>query len=151
MTSKPQTDCNQDHRSGCPITCTLELIGDKWSLLLIRDIAVGGKHRYGDFENSPEHIPTNILADRLKRLIAHGVLEKRSYQQRPVRYAYLLTRKGAELIPVLQCLAKWGLTHNTGEWEPPSYFWQLTPEKVIEEQEYNIQQFMAMNTPRQKP
>lgn len=143
MTKKNQTELQNDHRSGCPITCTLELVGDKWSLLLIRDIAVGGKHRYGDFENSPENIPTNILADRLKRLLAHDILEKVSYQDRPVRYAYLLTRKGAELMPVLQTIAEWGLAHKTGKWTPPPHFWDLTPEQILVNQREDIKSLMA--------
>lgn len=145
MTQKITSNFDSKHRSDCPITCTLELIGDKWSLLLIRDI-LNGKHRYGDFERSPEHIPTNILADRLKRLIAHDVLEKVSYQQRPVRYAYKLTTKGADLIEVLQTLANWGLKYNTGEWTPPKEFWKLTPEQILINQKSSVQALMHKQT-----
>jgi len=137
MTKEQQSNCCNKHRSGCPITCTLELIGDIWSLLLIRDILIG-KHRYGDFERSPEHIPTNILADRLKRLVTNNILEKKCYQMRPVRYAYQLTLKGAELIPILHSIAKWGLDHNIGEWTPPENFWALTPEQVLINQKASI-------------
>lgn len=142
MNSKSYTNCNSKHRSGCPITCTLELVGDKWSLLLIRDI-IFGKHRYADFERSSEHIPTNILADRLKRLIAHEVLEKVSYQERPVRYAYKLTAKGADLIDVLQTIAKWGMKHNTGELNPPDIFWNLTSDQILKNQQTSIQALMS--------
>ena len=142
MTKKIIFEDQDDHRSGCPITCTLELIGDKWSLLLIRDIAVSSKLRYGDFESSPEHIPTNILADRLKRLVTNGVLKKISYQDRPVRYAYLLTKKGADLLPVLQDIANWGMKHEIGKWDPPDYFWDLTPDKILETQKTALESIM---------
>ncbi len=143
MTEKQQTNlCKSKHRSGCPITCTLELIGDKWSLLLIRDI-ITGKHRYGDFESSPEQIPTNILADRLKRLVNSDVLEKVQYQERPTRYAYKLTPKGAELIDVLKALASWGGKHNHGNWQPPEFFWTLTAEKILQNQHTTIQTLMT--------
>ncbi len=142
MTEKQQTNLwKSKHRSGCPITCTLELIGDKWSLLLIRDI-ITGKHRYGDFENSPEQIPTNILADRLKRLVNNCVLEKVRYQERPTRYAYKLTPKGAELIKVLQALASWGGKHDHGNWQPPEFFWKLTAKKILQNQHASIQTLM---------
>ncbi len=150
MTKKKTTDCQNDHRSGCPITCTLELIGDKWSLLLIRDIVVGRKHRYGDFENSPEHIPTNILADRLKRLVNNDVLEKVSYQERPVRYAYLLTSKGADLVKVLQSIAKWGISHDIGQWEPPEHFWDLTPEIILNAQKDTIEEIMTLRQSKKR-
>ena len=95
-------------RSPCPIANTLDIIGDKWTLLVVRDL-FAGKHTYGEFQSSPERIPTNILADRLKRLVAHGIVEKQPYQQRPVRYAYELTDTGRDLGPVLKDLSQWGL------------------------------------------
>jgi DNA-binding HxlR family transcriptional regulator len=94
-------------RSPCPIANTLDILGDKWTLLIIRD-AFAGKTTYGDFQISPENIPTNILADRLKRLVEYGILEKKPYQQRPVRYAYRLTGKGRLLGPVLKEIIHWG-------------------------------------------
>ena len=97
-----------DMRSPCPIANTLDIIGDKWTLLVVRDL-FAGKHTYGEFQSSPEKIPTNILAERLKRLVAHGIVEKQPYQQRPVRYAYVLTDTGRELGPVLKDLSQWGL------------------------------------------
>lgn len=97
-----------DMRSPCPIANTLDIIGDKWTLLVVRDL-FAGKHTYSEFQSSPEKIPTNILAERLKRLVAHGIVEKQPYQQRPVRYAYVLTDTGRELGPVLKDLSQWGL------------------------------------------
>ena len=94
-------------RSPCPIANTLDILGDKWTLLIIRD-AFAGKSTYGDFQASPENIPTNILADRLKRLLEYGILEKKPYQQRPVRYVYQLTDKGRLLGPILKEIIHWG-------------------------------------------
>ena len=143
QTPKQPPQTTAPHRSDCPITCTLELLGDKWSLLLIRDIAVAGKHRYSELENSPENIPTNILAERLKRLTNNDILEKICYQQRPPRYAYMLTPKGANLLPVLHAISKWALENDTGSWQPPDIFWQLTPEKVLANQKQYITEINA--------
>jgi DNA-binding HxlR family transcriptional regulator len=94
-------------RSPCPIASTLDLVGDKWSLLVIRDM-LHGKSTYGELLDSPERIPTNILADRLKRLEEAGIILRSAYQDRPVRYAYTLTEKGKELGDVLLALVRWG-------------------------------------------
>ena len=96
-----------DMRSPCPIANTLDIIGDKWTLLVIRDL-FAGKKTYGDLQSSPEKIPTNILADRLKRLNERDVILKTPYQERPVRYAYQLTEKGISLGPVLKEIQHWG-------------------------------------------
>jgi len=96
----------QFDRSSCPVSVTLDMLGDKWTLLVIRDLFLGAA-RYGDFLNSPERIPTNTLADRLKKLETNGLVRKSAYQQNPVRYEYHLTRKGAALGPVLKDIVKW--------------------------------------------
>lgn len=100
-------------RSRCPVACTLDLLGDKWTLLLVRDLLLG-KSTYSEFQQSPEGIPSNILAERLKRLLARGVAEKVLYQQRPKRYRYRLTRKGRDLYPVLSAMIDWGNRHVPG-------------------------------------
>ena len=100
-------------RSCCPITCSLDLLGDKWTLLIIRDLFLG-KKRYQEFLASPEKIATNILADRLKRIEANGLVKQKCYQQNPTRYEYELTQKGEELKPVLEALIKWGRTYYPG-------------------------------------
>jgi DNA-binding HxlR family transcriptional regulator len=94
-------------RSECPITNVLDLLGDKWTLLVIRDLVLG-KRRYQEFLSSPERIATNILADRLKRLAAAGLVIRRTYQRNPARYEYILTRKGRGLEPVLEAIIVWG-------------------------------------------
>lgn len=108
-----QTKSELLSRSICPIANTLDIMGDKWSLLVIRDLSVG-KQMYREFQESPEGIPTNILAERLKRLEHHGIIEKHPYQQRPVRYAYQLTDKGQALGPVLKEIIAWGLSYIPG-------------------------------------
>jgi len=100
-------------RSPCAVANTLDRVGDKWSLLLVRDM-LAGKTTYGQFLESPEGIPTNILAERLKRLERFGIIARSAYQERPVRYAYSLTAKGRKLGPVLRALADWGLANITG-------------------------------------
>lgn len=100
-------------RSDCPIAGALDLLGDRWTLLLIRDL-FAGKERYGEFQASPEGVPTNILADRLARLEQAGVVTSAPYQQNPPRYAYRLTSKGEGLRPVLAALAGWGQRHVAG-------------------------------------
>ena len=100
-------------RSPCAVASSLDIVGDKWSLLVVRDLLYG-KRTYGELANSPEHIPTNILADRLKRLEAAGIVSSTPYQQRPVRYAYALTPKGRDLGDVLLAFVRWGKRHIPG-------------------------------------
>lgn len=100
-------------RSSCPVSCLLDIVGDKWTLLVVRDLLLG-KSRYGEFHESPEGIPTNILADRLKRLLDEGVVVKRAYQTRPERFEYVLTAKGRDLGPIVKACVRWGETHVAG-------------------------------------
>ncbi len=110
-------------RSPCPIANSLDLVGDKWTLLIARDLLFFGKRQYREFAASPEGIPSNILADRLKRMEGEGLIEKTPYQDNPVRYAYTLTPKGADLRPVLVALIEWGNRHIPGTYRP-------TPEQM---------------------
>jgi len=80
----------------------------------VRDLLILGKRRYGEFQSSPEAIPTNILADRLKRLEAAGLITKELYQDNPPRAEYFLTRKGSDLGPVLKAMGQWGVRHIPG-------------------------------------
>ena len=91
----------------------LDVIGDKWTLLVIRDMACGKRH-FNDFCRSPERIATNILADRLERLVAQGLAEKYSSADDAGRDAYRLTAKGKSLRPVLSAIAEWGLSNIKG-------------------------------------
>ncbi len=100
-------------RSPCPVAGSLDLLGDRWTLLVIRDL-FWGKTRYGEFLTSPEGIPTNLLADRLARLEASGLVTRVPYQTNPPRHAYTLTPKGKDLKPVLAALVTWGKRHVPG-------------------------------------
>jgi len=89
------------------------LLGDKWTLLVVRDLFLD-RHTFKSFQSSPEGIPSNILADRLKRLEGEGIIRKALYQEHPPRYAYHLTAKGRDLEPVLKAMLTWGSTHMPG-------------------------------------
>jgi DNA-binding HxlR family transcriptional regulator len=100
-------------RSPCPVAGALDLLGDKWTLLVVRDLFAGLK-RYGDFAGSLEKIPTNLLADRLARLERAGIIRRTRYQDHPPRHEYALTPKGEALRPVLQEIVNWGRRHLAG-------------------------------------
>lgn len=114
------------YRSSCPITMGLDVFGDKWTLIILRDLCMG-KCRYKQFQDSPEKIPTNILASRLKKLVDQGCVVKKAYQERPVRYEYILTPKGRDVIPILQDIARWTGKHEPSCWQPPEDFWKMRP------------------------
>jgi DNA-binding HxlR family transcriptional regulator len=110
-------------RSPCPVAGALDLVGDRWTLLVLRDLLIG-KSRYGQFLASPEGISTNLLADRLQRLEAAGLVIAVPYSEHPVRMDYRLTPAGRALGPVVDALAAWGLAHlpgtrqQLGVWDP---------------------------------
>lgn len=101
----------RSRRSICPVSCTLDLIGDKWTLLVVRDL-FAGKSSYGELGQSPEGVATNILADRLARLCEAGLVERAAAAGG--RHRYRLTEKGRSLWPVLQAVAAWGLANIPG-------------------------------------
>jgi DNA-binding HxlR family transcriptional regulator len=102
----------------CPVACTLDVLGDRWSLLIVRDL-MRGKRRYAEFLESSEGIPTNILADRLKRLVAKGLIRSHRYSQHPPRLEYELTGKGEDLRPIMRAMVDWGVRHAGGRTPPP--------------------------------
>ena len=106
-------------RSCCPLTTGLDIFGDKWTLLIIRDLVLG-KRRYQEFISSAEKIASNILADRLKKLEAAGLVTRQAYQQKPARYEYSLTEKGESLWPVLEAIISWTQEHYPGTQILPS-------------------------------
>lgn len=93
----------------CPVARALSVIGDRWTLLIVRDCFLG-KSRFEEFQGSLG-LTRHVLSDRLKRLVQSGVLEKNAYSQRPVRYAYRLTDKGRDFAPALVGLKDWGKKH----------------------------------------
>ena len=100
----------------CSVARTLDVIGDKWSLLILRD-AFYGVRRFDDFQ-SDLGIARNVLTDRLQKLVATGVFERRPYEERPPRFEYRLTEKGKALLPVLLAMIAWG-DHWTGDSDIP--------------------------------
>ncbi len=98
-------------RSGCPINLTLERLGDKWSLIVVRDIMFGRRHFRELLERSPEGIASNILADRLKKLVVAGLLTTAPDPTHRQRTIYSLTEAAIDLVPVLAALGAWGNKH----------------------------------------
>lgn len=117
-------------RSGCPIASTLDLVGDRWTLVLLRDF-VNGKARYKEFLESPERIASNILTARLIAMEAHGLIESRLYQAKPKRYEYKLTERGAALLPVLQAICRFGETQLPKRWKAPAAFMRKEPRDLF--------------------
>src|SRR5882672_3933955 len=103
-----------ERRSDCPLSCTLDLIGDKWSLLIIRDMLVFGKTTYNEFLDSAEEISTNILNDRLVKLVKTGIIQ---YTRPDKRKKYALTEMGTDLKPVIEAIGMYGLKHFKGSKE----------------------------------
>ena len=108
-------------RSGCPIATTLDLVGDRWTLVIVRDM-LNGKAKFGAFLDSPEKITTSVLADRLALMESAGLVERTAYQNRPPRYEYRLTDKGEALLPVLQEICRWANQFIPDTWAPPRSF-----------------------------
>jgi DNA-binding HxlR family transcriptional regulator len=103
------------HRSGCPVNICLEVFGDRWSLLIVRDLMVRGYHTFKEFQESGEGIASNILADRLQRLEASGIITAEAERTDGRRVNYWLTQKGIDLAPVLLDLLIWGARHEPGD------------------------------------
>ncbi|MGB3389514.1 MAG: helix-turn-helix domain-containing protein [Pseudaminobacter sp.] len=100
------------HRSGCPINLTLEVLGDRWSLIVIRDVMFGNRRRYRELlTRSEEGIASNVLADRLKRLVTAGLLSKTDDPAHKQSAIYSLTEPAIELVPLLAAMGAWGRRH----------------------------------------
>ena len=104
---------NMLKRSVCPIACTLDIIGDRWTMLVVRDLFLGRKY-FKDFLASPEGISSNILTDRLKNLTEAGIIHANPDAATVGRSIYALTNKGATLLPLLESIKEWGLSHIQG-------------------------------------
>ncbi|MFB3915827.1 MAG: winged helix-turn-helix transcriptional regulator [Terriglobales bacterium] len=120
-------------RSGCPVSISLEVFGDRWSLLIIRDLMVRGFRTFKEFQRSGEGIASNILADRLKKLEAAGIISAEVEQADARRVNYYLTQKGIDLAPVLLDLLLWGARHEQ----------TAVPCALIEEMARNREQVLA--------
>ena len=108
-------------RSRCPVTFALDRFGDKWSLLIVRDLMFLGKETYGDFLESGEGIATNILADRLKCLETEGLIEKSRDPENKRRVLYRLTQKGLDLTPVLLEMIRWSAKYDADTGTPEAF------------------------------
>src|SRR5690606_7953602 len=109
------SDVPSKYRSNCPVNFGLEAFGDRWSLLIIRDIVFWGKKTYSDFLRSDEQIATNILAARLASLEAAGILRRVPHQSDKRKDVYELTTKGLDLIPLLVEIVAW--SGKQGDWQ----------------------------------
>ncbi len=118
---------NQD----CPIARTLDIIGDRWTLLIIRDLFFG-RTRFSQLRHSTPSPPPKLLAERLKRLEQQGLVERAVYSQYPLRAEYQLTAKGRSLFPVLHAIGAWGAEH----------LFEDEPELL-----QSVEQFIALNVP----
>jgi DNA-binding HxlR family transcriptional regulator len=107
-TKKP----NAKRRSGCPLNASVEILGDRWSLLIIRDMMLRGFRSYKEFLESYEGIATNILADRLRTLEAHGIITAQKDPSDGRKLIYSLTQKGIDLAPVLTEMVLWAAAHE---------------------------------------
>ena len=108
-------------RSPCPVTFALDQVGDKWSLLVVRDLMFHGKKTYGEFLESGEGIATNVLADRLKCLETEGLVEKIRDPENKRRYLYSLTGKGLDLAPVLLEMVRWSARYDAHTGTPEEF------------------------------
>jgi DNA-binding HxlR family transcriptional regulator len=102
---------NDDHRSGCPINLSLEVFGDRWSLLILRDMMFGGKRHFRELLRSEEGISSNILADRLRKLVEEGMITRSDDPTHKQKAIYSLTEKAIALVPVFVQLGAWGSRH----------------------------------------
>lgn len=121
-------------RSDCPISCSLDIFGDKWSLLIIRDLMFKGSCTYGDFQKSDEKIATNILAARLSQMEENGLISKSNHPDSRAKVLYKLTQKGIDLLPILVEIQLWA-----------DKYVDLTPERraIIESVKKDKNQFIA--------
>ncbi len=115
-------------RSDCPISFGLDLFGDRWTLLILRDILFYDRTRFSDFAPR-EHIPTNILADRLQRLESAGVIERRQDERWKNQYRYDVTDKGRDLLPTLVAMTLWGLQYDPQTAASPEFVRRIESER----------------------
>jgi DNA-binding HxlR family transcriptional regulator len=108
----PHKNPDPKRRSGCPLNASVEILGDRWSLLIVRDMILRGFRTYKEFLGSYERIATNILADRLQKLITHGIITADSDPSDGRKLIYSLTPKGIDLAPVLTEMVLWAAAHE---------------------------------------
>ena len=121
---------SKKRRSDCPISTALDIFGDKWTLLIVRDLMFKGKQSYGEFLNSEEKIATNILADRLQLLEYAGIVTKNTDPANGVKFIYKLTPKGIDLLPILVETILWSARHDAGTAADPLFVEQALQNKT---------------------
>jgi DNA-binding HxlR family transcriptional regulator len=114
----PSKNGSEKRRSGCPLNTSVEMLGDRWSLLIIRDMMLRGFRSYKEFLESYEGIATNILADRLRKLEAYGIIGTERDHSDGRKVIYALTEKGVDLAPVMAEMVLWAAAHEDTENEP---------------------------------
>ena len=120
-------------RSGCPLNASVEMLGDRWSLLIVRDMMIRGFQTYKEFLASDERIATNILADRLRKLEAHGIITTQPDAADGRKLTYLLTPKGIDLAPVLAEMVLWAARHEQTGNQPLVRALQTNKQGVVTE------------------
>jgi DNA-binding HxlR family transcriptional regulator len=128
----PKKRASPKWRSGCPLNASVEILGDRWSLLIIRDMMLRGFRSYKEFLESYEGIATNILANRLQKLIAHGIITTEQDPSDGRKLIYSLTAKGIDLAPVLTEMVLWAAAHEDTE-----------NQALVREMQKDKQQFLA--------
>jgi len=124
---------NPKRRSGCPLNASVEMLGDRWSLLIIRDMLLLGRRTFKEFLDSYERPATNILTDRLRKLEAYGIIRTEHDPADGRKLIYLLTPKGMDLAPVLTELVLWAGKHEKTENRPLIRLMQKDKEKFLAE------------------
>jgi DNA-binding HxlR family transcriptional regulator len=122
-----------ERRSGCPISTALEVLGDAWSLLIVRDLMFKGHRTFNEFLRAGEGIASNILSERLARLESAGILTKRRDPQDARRHLYRLTEKGIDLAPALVEIVLWSARYEDTD----------APESVLHEMRFHRERFLA--------
>ncbi len=118
MLTLKKTEC----RSACPIANALDILGDRWTLLVVRDLMFMGKHEYYEFVKGPEGIATNILSDRLKRLVCMELIDSLPHPSHKSKKLYYLTQKGKDLLPLMVEMILWGGTYRASPDMPRAHF-----------------------------
>jgi DNA-binding HxlR family transcriptional regulator len=119
----------RSRRSGCPISLALEIFGDTWSLLIVRDLMFKGFRTFNEFLGAGEGIASNVLTDRLSKLEAAGIVDKRDHDADARRFEYRLTRKGIDLAPVIVEIVLWSARHEQTD-APPQIVRAMTSQRA---------------------
>jgi DNA-binding HxlR family transcriptional regulator len=129
----PKTKPPPDRRSGCPLNASVEMLGDRWSLLILRDMMLRGYQSFNEFLRSDEKIATNILSDRLRRLESYGIITSEQDPADGRKMIYTLTAKGIDLAPVLTEMVLWAARHEETGNQPLVRRMQTSKEQLLAE------------------